>query len=63
MIDADIYGWASRLTGGSRLSQLDHSRLQEAADELERSMTAFPAEARPYYDRLLRIARLALARA
>jgi hypothetical protein len=60
MIDADIYGWATR--AGS-LSELDRARLLKAADELERSLAAFPPEARPYYERVLRIARLTLDRA
>jgi hypothetical protein len=57
MIDADIYGWATR--AGS-LSELDQSRLCKAADELQRSIGAFPPDAQPYYERILRIARLAL---
>lgn len=57
MIGADIYGWATR--AGS-LSDLDRSRLLQAADELERSIAAFPEDAQPYYERMLRIARLAL---
>lgn len=58
MIGADIYGWATRV--GS-LSELDWSRLSQAADELQRSIAAFPPDAQPYYKRILRIARLALA--
>jgi hypothetical protein len=58
MIDADIYGWATR--AGS-LTELDRSRLAQAADELQRSLEAFPPDAQPYYERLLRIARLTLA--
>jgi hypothetical protein len=58
MIDADIYGWATR--AGS-LSELDRSRLVQAADELERSIVACPPDAQPYDERLLRIARLTLA--
>jgi hypothetical protein len=58
MIGADIYGWATR--AGS-LSEIDRSRLAQAADELQRSIQMFPADARPYYERLLRIARLTLA--
>jgi len=57
MIGADIYGWATR--AGS-LSDLDRLRLGKAADELERSIEAFPQDAQPYYERVLRIARLAL---
>ena len=58
MIGADIYGWASR--AGS-LSDVDRSKLAQAADELQRSIGAFPADAQPYYLRLVRIARLTLA--
>jgi hypothetical protein len=57
MIGADIYGWATR--AGS-LSELDRSRLAQAADELQPSIVAFPPDAQPYYERILRIARLAL---
>jgi hypothetical protein len=59
MIGADIYGWAT--TAGSLLD-LDRARLRQAADELERSIEAFPPDARPYFERILRIARLTLAR-
>lgn len=58
LIAADIYGWATR--AGS-LTELDRSRFAQAADELQRSLDAFPAHAQPYYERLLRIARFALA--
>lgn len=58
LIDADIYGWAIR--AGS-LSEADRAGLRQAADELQRSITLFPAEAQPYYERVLRIARLTLA--
>lgn len=58
MIGADIYGWASR---ADSLSELDRSRLLQAADELQRSIGAFPRDAQPYFERVLRIARLALA--
>jgi hypothetical protein len=57
-IGADIYGWATR--AGS-LSVLERSRLAQAAEELKRSMEAFPPDAQPYFKRVLRIARLALA--
>lgn len=58
MIGADIYGWATR--AGS-LSELDRARLSKAADELQHSIGAFPPDAQPYYERILRIARLTLA--
>jgi hypothetical protein len=60
MIGADIYGWALGVSSGGSLSALDRSRLQQAADELERSLRAFPTDARPYFERVLRIAHLAL---
>jgi hypothetical protein len=58
MIGADIYGWATR---ADSLSELDRSRLRQAADKLQRSIGTLPADAQPYYERILRIARLALA--
>jgi hypothetical protein len=58
LIGADIYGWATR---AKLLSDLDRSRLKHAADELQRSIAAFPSDAQPYYLRILRIAQLALA--
>lgn len=58
LIGADIYGWATR--AGS-LTDLERSHLMRAADELKRSIGAFPPEAQPYYERILRIADLALA--
>lgn len=58
MIGADIYGWA---TQAGSLSELDLARLLQAADELQRSIVAFPSDAQPYYERILHIARLALA--
>jgi hypothetical protein len=57
MIGADIYGWATR--AGS-LSELDRSRLAQAVDELQRSIGGFPADARRYYERVLRVARMTL---
>ena len=57
MIDADICGWAEQ---SGFLDALDRQRLRKAADELERSIQAFPVDSQPYYQRLLRIARMAL---
>ncbi|QTE28368.1 hypothetical protein [Pengzhenrongella sicca] len=62
MIDADIYGWAQTVLGGSALSPLDRTRLQLAAEELKQSISAFPSDAQGYYERVLAIAHLALAR-
>jgi hypothetical protein len=58
MIGADINGWATKARS---LSGLDRAHLLQAADGLQRSIGVFPAEAQPYYERILRIARLALA--
>ena len=58
LIDADIFGWASQ----DRLDGAQKGSLRQAADELARSLDAFPADARPYYERLVRHARRAAAR-
>jgi hypothetical protein len=60
MIGADIYGWAIKTCDG-RLSPIDRDRLVQARDELARSLDAFPAEARPYYEKVLEMAVAALA--
>ena len=60
MVDADIYGWAMQ---AEFLSGPERASLRQAADALERSIHALPAEARPYYQRLLHLARVALAAA
>ena len=57
MIDADIFGWVSH----DRLDPLQKRAFREAADELARSLDALPADARPYFERLLRLARRAAA--
>lgn len=62
MIGADIYGWASHVASGVKLRGDQRSGLRRAAEELERSISSFPEDAQPYYERILRIARLALAR-
>jgi hypothetical protein len=59
MIDADIFGWGLRAADGD-LTATDRERLEAARDELLRSLPDFPAPARPYYETLLKIARLAL---
>jgi hypothetical protein len=57
MIDADIIGWASQ----DRLDAVQTRSLREAADQLDRSLDVLPVDARPYYERLLRLARRAAA--
>jgi hypothetical protein len=49
MIGADIYGWASRIDS---LNALERAQLRQAADELERSIQVFPADAHPYDERI-----------
>lgn len=58
MVGADIYGWAMQ----DPLRQADRQLLRETAEELGRSLDAFPRDARPYYERLLQIAQAASAR-
>jgi hypothetical protein len=60
LIDVDIYGWASQAASGA-LSSVDRQRFQLARDALLRSLDAFPAEARPYYEQLAALATAALA--
>lgn len=57
MIAADIVGWVSQ----GRLTPVQKRSLREASDQLADSLGWFPSEAQPYYERLLRIARRALA--
>ena len=60
MIDADIYGWASRVAAGEDLPQIERRGLMKARDELIASLNAFPDDARPYYERVAQIATHAL---
>jgi len=55
MVDADIYGWAMQ----DPLRRADRPLLLETTEKLRRSLSAFPPEARPYYERLLQIAQAA----
>jgi hypothetical protein len=57
MVGADIYGWATR---AGFLSAPERSELLRAAEALKRSIAVLPPDARPYYERLIRIARLTL---
>ena len=53
MIDADIVGWVRQ----GRLNPIQKGSLREAADQLARSLPALPSDARPYFERLVRLAR------
>lgn len=57
LIDADIMGWLTH----DRLDSVQRRSLRQAADELAGSLPTFPADARPYFERLLRLARRAVA--
>jgi hypothetical protein len=60
MIDADIFGWASRAAEGELLSPQERTRFARAADRLRSSLQEFPTAGRSYYERLLAIAELAI---
>lgn len=57
LVGADIVGHLSH----GQPSPVQRRSLREIADELARSIGAFPEDARPYYERLLRIAQRAAA--
>lgn len=61
MIDADIYGWASRVATGEILGHAERASLEDAALALADSIAEFPLAAHPYYARVLQIARTALS--
>lgn len=61
MVDADVYGWALRVSRGECLTSAELTRLAHVADDLARSMASFPAPARGYFLRVERLARLATA--
>lgn len=56
LIGADICGWALTVARGGSLSVVDAGCLRRACDDLVGSLDTFPDQARPYYERLLRIA-------
>ncbi len=60
LIDADIYGWALRVSQGTSLGTVERPRLEVARDDLARSLDSLPDEARPYYERLVSLANEAL---
>lgn len=62
LIDADIFGWTTRVERGELLSELEQLRFEAGAKELAESIAAFPLTARPYFESLPEIATLALKR-
>ncbi|PRY69347.1 hypothetical protein B0I08_10219 [Glaciihabitans tibetensis] len=59
MADADVYGWAVASLRG-RLTDVDRLQLSALADQVERAIPVFPQHGRPYFDRLLGLARAAV---
>lgn len=57
LVGADIIGYVRH----GRLNAVQRRSLREIADQLARSLDALPMDARPYYERLLRIAQRAAA--
>lgn len=60
MVGADIYGWGLQAAERS-LTAAERERLSVLREQLQRSLDAFPSDARPYYETLLAIADAALA--
>lgn len=60
LVDADILGWA---TQAGSLSLVDVAALGTACSDLEAVLPSLPVDARPYFDRLVRLAHLTLAAA
>jgi len=61
MVGADIFGLASRVGSGERLTGADRALLEDASRSLVESIGEYPPLAQPYYDLLLQIAQVALA--
>ena len=57
LVGADIVGYVSH----GQLNAVQRRSLREIANRLTRSLDEFPMDARPYYERLLRIAQRAAA--
>lgn len=57
LIEADIVGYIQR----GQLNPSQRRSMREMADQLTRSLDAFPPDARPYYERLRRMAQRAAA--
>ena len=63
MVDADIFGWASRVAGGEALVTAERLALGKTRGELANSLHEFPKDARPYYKALVTLASAALSAA
>ena len=57
LVDADIVGYVSQ----GRLDAVQRRSVREMAEQLTQSLDALPVDARPYYERLLRLAQRASA--
>lgn len=57
LIEADIVGYVQR----GELDPIQRRSLREMADQITWSLDAFPSDARPYYERLRRMAQRAAA--
>lgn len=55
MVDADIYGFATRARS---LRPDERDRLHATVRELEAVLVQLPEDAQPYFERLIRMARL-----
>lgn len=60
MIDADIVGWVMRLVNTGPLPTEDRAGLEGARARLLGSLPALPSDSRPYYERLVEMATIAL---
>ncbi len=60
MSDADVFGWASTVAAGTALDTESHSGLARLATDMLASLPLIPLGARPYFERLLALAVLAL---
>lgn len=60
MIDADIFGWSIGIANGAPRDRSTREKLKRSRDQLEQSLLLMPTAAHDYFERLIRIADLAL---